>query len=476
MTNVAGPVNAGLRTALANENRAIYLPAISSGYAAFALKPSFASPLPMTPSDLDFLNPANPHFHHPFALYSAGQSNTAIAPKPDMVSQRDRPATLVLGDSGGYQVSTTPGYFTGTAKGKPITIPAGQLPAIVLQNMRWMEQVADYSMVLDFPTGGIGTGKMAEHVERLNANGALDAINAVNRMGLDYNACLEQTKINNDDFVANHAPGATAFLNVLQGRSVKESKFWYEAVKHYPFSGWAFAGHHQDRFSLMLSRLLDMRDDGLLAKAEWIHVLGVSSVSVGVMLTMVQRTVRELYNPTFQMSFDTASPFLSAVNARALAGSTFDERGWASQYIAPTELDPADDPALLIDLFARDMRDRDAKQERDRLLAQTAVGKLLKLGDVRTPDASKPQGYRLTEDGYNLLMLHNVEALVSAHQIAHETFFERATAGRFRNLFPAKDIMIIAGIIETVLKLPTADAHKVIRETAHYLDALRADK
>lgn len=461
MTNVAGPVNAGLRTALADENRAIYLPAISSGYAAFALRPSFASQLPMTPSDLDFLNPANPHFHHPFALYSAGQSNTAVAPKPDMVSQRDRAATLVLGDSGGYQVSTTPGYFT---------------PALVLQNMRWMEQVADYSMVLDFPTGGIGTGKMAEHVARLNANGELDKLMAVNRMGLDFNACLEQTKLNNDDFVANHAPGATAFLNVLQGRSVKESRFWYEAVKHYPFSGWAFAGHHQDRFSLMLSRLLDMRDDGLLAKAEWIHVLGVSSVSIGVLLTVVQRTVRELFNSTFQMSFDTASPFLSAVNARALAGSTFDERGWASQYIAPTELDPADDPALLIDLFARDMNDRDAKQERDRLLAQTAVGKLLKLGDVRTPDASKPQGYRLTEDGYNLLMLHNVEALVNAHQIAHETFFERATTGRFRNLFPAKDIMIIAGIIETVLKLPTADAQKIIGETAHYLDALRADK
>lgn len=461
MTNVAGPVNAGLRSALASENRAIYLPAISSGYAAVALKPAFASPLPMQPRDLNFLDPANPHFHHPFALFSAGQSNTAIAPKPDMVSQRDRAATLVLGDSGGYQVSTTPGYFT---------------PALVLQNMRWMEQIADYSMVLDFPTGGIGTGKMAEHVKRLNANGDLDRLTAANRMGLDFNACLEQTKINNDDFVTNHAPGATAFLSVLQGRSVKESKFWYEAVKHYPFSGWAFAGHHQDRFSLMLARLLDMRDDGLLEKAEWIHVLGVSSVSIGVLLTMVQRTVRALYNPTFQISFDTASPFLSAVNARALSGSTFDEKGWASQYIAPTELGAADDAMLLGALFKRDQQKRDADEKRDRLLANTAVGRLLKLGDIRTPDPSKPQGYRLTDEGYNLLMLHNVEALVNAHQAAHETFFHIDGARHHSTLYPARDITIIAAFIESVLKLPTAEGMQMIRENAHYLDCLRADQ
>ena len=37
--------------------------------------------------------------------------------------------------------------------------------------LRWLEGVADQSMVLDFPTGGVATGAMVPHTEQLIAEG-----------------------------------------------------------------------------------------------------------------------------------------------------------------------------------------------------------------------------------------------------------------------------------------------------------------
>lgn len=459
MPNAPLTVNAALRASLHDENRAIYLPAISKGFASFAVNGELAgSDLPFKAQDLNFLDPNNKFFHYPYALYSAGQSNTATAPAIDMVSQRDRSATLVLGDSGGYQVSTKKGYFS---------------QALVLRNMRWMEAIADYSMVLDFPTGGIGPGNMTDHVTRLNLNGELSKLAQANGLGLDYNACLEQTKLNNDDFVANHAPGATAFLNVLQGRSEKESKYWYEAVKHYPFAGWSFAGHHQNRFSLMLARMIDMRDDNLLASIQWVHVLGVSTLPIGILLTTVQRTIRQHYNPNFQMSFDTASPFLMGANRQMVAAATMDERGWTFQHVAPTVWPASADSELLTKLIGDEIATLDARQKRDRSAAITAVSGWLRLADIRKPDPDDCSKFKFSSDGDNLVMHHNVEAYVNAHQIAHETWFEPHGAGRLRNHFVAKDIRIIAAFIEAVLLQPTVEAKAMIRENAHHLDSLR---
>lgn len=457
MVPVREAVNAGLRQRLHDENRAIYLPAVSKTYAAFAHKGAFSGSLPIAPSDLNFLDPASSLFHYPYALYSAGQSNTSVAIKSDMVSQRDRAETLVLGDSGGYQVSTTPGYFS---------------PALVLQNMRWMEAVADYSMALDFPTGGIGSGKMAEHVARIKATGYdLDADVAANRLGLDYNACLVQTKLNNDDFLLHRAPGATAFLNVLQGRSEAESKHWYEAVKHYPMEGWAFAGHHQNRFSLLLARLIDMRDDGLLERAEWIHVLGISSLPIGVLLTRVQRQVRRLYNPAFQFSFDTASPFLMGANSQMYAGFTINKAGWSIHSVAPTKLPLSDDNIKLVDLLRASIRSKSAQE--GRRVSKTGVARWLKLGDIRKPDPSYPGEFKLTADGYNLLMNHNIQALVDAHNAANGV--GHGPMEMRDPLSIPQSLHMVGGVADAVLEAPTAEAKALINQFRSELDVLRDD-
>lgn len=473
MAPAPGLVNDGLRQRLTEGERAIYLPAVSKTFADFAHQGTFSNPLPVMPADLNFLDPASKLFHYPFALYSAGQSNTKAPIKPDMVSQRDRAETLVLGDSGGYQVSTKPGYFTGTINGKPKPIPAGQLPAIVMQNMRWMEAIADYSMVLDFPTGGIGSGKMAEHVTRLiKAGYDLKADNDANRLGMDYNACLVQTKLNNDEFLKHHVPGATAFLNVLQGRSEAESKFWYEAVKHYPFAGWAFAGHHQNRFSLLLARLIDMRDDGLLEKTQWVHVLGISSLPIGMLLTRLQKQVRRLYNPSFQISFDTASPFLMGANSQLYSGFTIDKQGWSIHSLAPTKLPASDDNLKIADLMAASVGKMKGNG-RSRYVSQTKLSQVLKLGDLRKPDPDYPGEYKLTADGYNLLMSHNVEALIEAHDGAHAV--AHGAYGDRDPLSIPLSLHYLGAFIDAVLDMPTSEAKVTIKEHRAKLDVLRDD-
>ena len=160
------------------QNRAVYLPALSKPFALFAHSGSFKRPLPFTATDLNFLDPHNGLFHYPYALYSAGQAAKAkvLRGTPDIVSARSRDRTIVLGDSGGFQVQSGTIKFEGRETTRRM--------------MRWMEAQTDYSMVLDFPTGGIASGMMHKHTERLQRSRyPLAARIAANGLSADYNAC-----------------------------------------------------------------------------------------------------------------------------------------------------------------------------------------------------------------------------------------------------------------------------------------------
>jgi hypothetical protein len=185
------------------------------------------------------------------------------------------------------------------------------------------------------------------HAERLIAEGHnLDAMCAANDLSLDFNACLKQSLLNLDYFVQNRKPGATKLLNVLQGRNEPESKAWYEAVKGYGFEGWAFAGAHQNSFSLLLNRLHDMRNDGLLQSAKWIHILGISTPSIAYLFNALQRCVTKI-NPDLQITFDTAGPFISAAKFQALVTHRLDKTGWTFSTVSmPKEGSPSDARSL----------------------------------------------------------------------------------------------------------------------------------
>ena len=331
-----------------------FTPAVSEMYVRYinAENPKREPPIPR--EELNFFNPNSSLFYLPCSLYSAGQAakSASMVHRKDMVTGRDRANTVVLGDSGGFQIQTGAIKFEGDKTRERM--------------MRWMEANCDWSMVLDFPTGGIQMGTIDQHMKRLEGDQWLrDSSGAIvldkegkpvpnplpdwgNKKALDdlikknggnltdnndryYYTCLLQTMINNDYFVKNRATGATNFLNVVQGRSPSESKTWYENVKHYPFEGWSLASHHKENFEMTLGRILDMRDDNLLQDRNWMHFLGVGKFQHGCIYTTIQRQVRESINPNFTISYDVSSPFTLAAYGKVFLGYNLNKDSWSIQ-------------------------------------------------------------------------------------------------------------------------------------------------
>jgi hypothetical protein len=318
----------------------VFLPSASEMYVRYISnqKPKRIPPVPQ--SDLNFFDPNSNLFYFPTALYSAGQavkSANSVSAKVDMFATRDRSKTTLIGDSGGFQIEQGSIKFKGDETRERM--------------MRWLENNCDWSMILDFPTGGINIGHMDVHHDRLIKDGDKldvqvgkktkqmtlqeykDFINKDENIPFvdGFITCLFQTLINNDYFVKHRNPGATKFLNVCQGRSISESNKWYEKIKHYPFEGWAMAGPHKDNFDMLLTRLIAMRRDGLLENKDWMHILGVGKLEHGCAYTTMQRMIRKHDNPNFTISYDVSSPFTTTAYGNIFLGYTLDKSGWTIQ-------------------------------------------------------------------------------------------------------------------------------------------------
>lgn len=431
-------------------NRALYLPAISDTYAMFAHSGRFKRITAFTAQDLNFLDPSNRLFFYPWALVSAGQAakSKSGASRSTMVSERDRNRTTVVGDSGGFQILTDKIAFEGAATTRRM--------------MRWLEANTDYSMVLDFPTGGIASGVMAKHATRLEAEGHdLAAMCRANGQSRGFNACLRQTLINNDQFVAERSPGATKFLNVLQGRNDAESRVWFDAVKHYPFEGWAFAGAHCRNLSLMLRRLIDMRNEGLLQRCSWLHVLGLSTLEFACLFTTLQQAIRDHVNPTFQISYDSASPFKSAAYFNAYQGCTLSKNGWGVPTINIGGEENIGSEVTLFDFLAEKfIAERWKKQgPGDEQRIGTAISRHLRMGDICVETDNNAAW---ADESAHLVMNHNVQALIEAIRAAHVCYFEQD-----QNKVPVR-LRAIQKMIQLVFKNPNPD--QLIEEYRPWLD------
>lgn len=249
-----------------------------------------------------------------------------------------------------------------------------------------------------------------------------------NGQSLDFNACLKQSLLNLDYFVQNRKPGATELLNVLQGRNEAESKAWYEAVKGYGLEGWAFAGAHQNSFSLLLNRLHDMRNDGLLQTAKWIHILGISTPSIAYLFNALQRCVTGI-NPDLQITFDTAGPFISAAKFQALVTHRLDKTGWAFSTVSmPNEGSPLDYRTLnelaweIAQRRPKAKRGGKAMQHGQTLFAiptSTAIGARVKVNEICVGSTGSSD---LDNDSIMILMNHNAEAYVRVFQQVNRIF------------------------------------------------------
>lgn len=308
---------------------AVFLPALSGFYATYVGKQRFpkddgtlyVDPTRI-PKDFDrgieglnWLNPEQAYFPYHWALYSAGHAELDInkhSPKEDMVRNRDRSRSFILGDSGGFQIGK--GVWEGDWK-NPNCPKAQKKRELVLT---WMDAYMDRGMCLDIPAW----------VARSPAGRKATGINT-------YMEAVEGTYINNDYFMKNRT-GACKFLNVLQGENHADADDWYQRMKKYcdpkqyerPFEGWAMGGQNMCDVHLVLRRLVELRFDGLLEKGlhDWMHFLGTSKLEWACLLTDIQRAVRKYHNENFTISFDCASPFLASANGQIYIQTEIEDR------------------------------------------------------------------------------------------------------------------------------------------------------
>ena len=309
----------------AQNDYAIFLPALSGFYATYVGKQRFNEYVAVDriPSNfkngvesLNYLNKDKGQFRYKWTLYSAGHADLDVnreSPKEDMVRNRDRENTWVLGDSGGFQIGK--GVWEGDWK-DPNCPKAHKKRDGVL---RWMDAYMDYGMILDIPAW----------VSRSEAGQRATGVST-------YQEAVDATRINND-YWQKHRTGACKFLNVLQGENFEQADDWYEQMKDYcdpsiypdtHFNGWAMGGQNMCDIELAIKRLVTLRFDGLLEKGihDVMHFLGTSKLEWAVLLTDVQRAVRKYHNENFTVTFDCASPFLATANGQIYTQTETEDR------------------------------------------------------------------------------------------------------------------------------------------------------
>ena len=293
---------------------AVYLPAISSFYSTYVAKQRLEEFIPKDriPKDFDrgiegmnFLNPEQGYFYYKYALYSAGHAQLDInksMTQESMIQQRDRNSTMILGDSGGYQIGK------GVIKFDWQNFEGAEANKVREKILTWLEVTADWSMMLDVPTW------------------ACDHIHSPKTGLKTFEDCLEKTRFNNEYFIQNRIgakEGGTKFLNVLQGSNWETAEAWYQGVKEYSdvskygdkaAEGWAMGGANMCKMPITLRRLITMRFDGMLEGKDWMHFLGTAQLDWACYLTSIQRQIRKHVNENFTISFDCASPFIATAH------------------------------------------------------------------------------------------------------------------------------------------------------------------
>jgi hypothetical protein len=290
---------------------AVYLPAISSFYSTYVAKQRLEKFIPddRIPKEFDrgvegmnFLNPEQGYFYYKYGLYSAGHAQLDLQKslvQESMIQDRDRSKTMILGDSGGYQIGK------GVLKFDWLDFEGASANKTRQKILEWLELTADWSMMLDVPTW------------------ACDHIHSPKTGLKTFEDCLDKTRFNNDYFLNNRL-GQTKWLNVLQGGDWDTAERWYDGVKEFSdpkgkyagreAEGWAMGGANMCKMPITLRRLITLKFDGLLENKDWMHFLGTAQLDWACYLTLIQREIRQHVNENFTISFDCASPFIATAH------------------------------------------------------------------------------------------------------------------------------------------------------------------
>jgi hypothetical protein len=398
---------------------AIFLPAISSFYASYVGKQrssNYVDPARMPAGipdmeQLNWLNPQKGLFPYRWSLYSAGHANLDLNkpdPKEDMIRNRDA-NTIMLADSGGFQIAK------GVWPGRWADFTDKKSEAQREKVLKWQMGIATYGMTMDIPTWTFRDPEAAK----------LCGI-------FSYEDAVKATQYNNEFWIANRY-GETRILNVLQGGNHAEADHWYDLMKDYcdpnkypdrHFNGWGMGGQNMCDVHLVLKRLVNLIHDGLLERGvhDWMHFLGTSKLEWAVLLTDIQRAIRQYANPNFTISFDCASPFLATANGQLYHTITCENRAKWSYSMSPT----ADDKKYATD--TRSFRDAVMQDgihpdfEDSPISARTQIKDICiyKPGDLNK--IGKEGKTSWDSFSYALLMGHNVWMHIEAVQRANRLY------------------------------------------------------
>lgn len=335
-----------------SSDRAQYAPALQRTFITAvdpAVGPRRAFPAGLTGGALNILDPASPVFA-PWSLLSWGQFiRSPAGVPPGIVGSRDRSLTKLISDSGGYQFIGKPDLY--------------QRNSTVFRYLGWLDSHADVAVAMDIPTRAIGKGRWTT-----------------------FDECLDDTSQNLRDMAGRRRNRDVLILNVLQGRDWAECLRWYEAVKVFPFEGWAFGDESRD-LQIMLRLVARMVKDGKLGRH--LHVLGTSSLQRAVELTALKRALKAKGHEV-EVTFDTATPSIMAANGLIFTGAR-----WGN--FTSSQVNLPLDPALSGSALSFPA-------------SGTVVGSRAVMGDVLARVGLAQSG--LDSTGHALLVHHNVEQLL----------------------------------------------------------------
>lgn len=380
-------------------DQAVYIPSVSPSYAIAAYNQKWKRALPdgVEAGDLNFLDPNNKLFRISHVMSSAGQA--MLQSTPCIIQDRDRSATMLICDSGGYQIATKRLNINGDADRLAI--------------LRWLERHANWAMTLDVPTGPVG-----------DANYRYKSVKD----------CLKETLYNLDFFQKNRKSSEVGFLNVLQGNTTQQSDEWFKAVKGYNFEGWAFAGKLRHNFFNLCRRIIHMSDQKLLDGRNWIHVLGTNELETAVGLTALQRAINEHINPKLRISYDTSTPFRNLRWSHVYSVPVFNKLGMT--------LPPVDCP--------------DARRFVGSPLKfpwPSPLGDKMTLGDINVRKGVNLKSYRDQQSNW-YLQHHNLASLCYGVALANR-IFDSESLDKRHNI--AKDMGAVVAAIRSVIKSQSMD-------------------
>ena len=445
---------------------AIFLPALSGFYATFVGKQRREEYVEYTRipkhwtngvESGNWLNRDKSLFQYQWSLYSAGHAELDIhkdSAKEDMVRDRNRETSWLLGDSGGFQIGK--GVWEGDWK-DPNCPKAMKKRTQVLS---WMDAYMDYGMILDIPAW----------VSRSPAGQKATGIN-------NYQDAVNATRINNDYFMKNRS-GACKFLNVLQGENHADAEDWYQQMKDYcdpkkypdtHFNGWSMGGQNMCDVHLVLKRLVALRFDGLLEKGthDFMHFLGTSKLEWATLLTDIQRAVRKYHNENFTITFDCASPFLATANGQIYCElETQDRTKWVYRMVPSI-----DDKALSQDTtpfgqaFVREGKHRSFKDSPITTGLQAKDVCIYGPGDLNK--IGKEGKTSWDSFSYAIQMAHNVWSHIDAVQEANRQY----DSGTYPAMLVDEsfDRLFFRDVVEAIFATDSRDeANAVIEEFSRF--------